>query len=127
MMVRVAGVTMDGRASVIRQLVGEGREKRFVQYEIVAEPENPHDANALAVKCTLNGEKVGFLPREIAGERRDVIGALGRLELGVWRGGVYARVLLPEAPAPAPAPVLLDDMPVEFVETDQVASDDEHF
>ena len=120
----VVGVTFDGRADVIRGLVGEGRSRRYVQYLLVAEPQNAHDANAIAVVCTAVGEAVGYVPAAVAAERRDLVGATGRLEVGTFRGGarVYARITLPEEP------VLLDNLPVEFVEAEgEGAADDSTF
>lgn len=61
-------------------IVGEGRHqktlmtiagpkepegKRFLcKAVLVAEPDNKHDPNA--VKCTINGRKVGYVPRQLA-------------------------------------------------------------
>jgi hypothetical protein len=56
---RVAGVTFDGRQSVVAQLnIGEEIKLRY-------EPTNPHDHNAIRVEC-MNGQQIGYLNRHLA-------------------------------------------------------------
>jgi hypothetical protein len=56
---RVAGVTFDGRQSVIARLnVGE-------EILLKREPTNPYDHNAIRVEC-LNGWQIGYLNRHLA-------------------------------------------------------------
>lgn len=56
---RVAGVTFDGRQSVIARLsIGENILLR-------REPTNPYDPNAISVECQ-NGWQIGYLNRHLA-------------------------------------------------------------
>jgi hypothetical protein len=56
---RVAGVTFDGRPSVIARLsVGE-------EILLKREPTNPYDPNAIRVECQ-NGWQIGYLNRHLA-------------------------------------------------------------
>jgi hypothetical protein len=62
------------------------------QFALVAEPDNPHDPQAIAVRLEPGGPTVGYLPREEA--RRyarllDAVAALGRRAVtdGVVLGG----------------------------------------
>jgi hypothetical protein len=61
---KVAGVTYDGRQSILAQLTGNE------PCRVVPEPTNPYDANALAVHVAVNGkvEHVGYVPRGLASE-----------------------------------------------------------
>lgn len=61
-MCKVAGVTFEGRQERIAKLVMSD------PCRIVPEPENPYDANALAVHVAHDGEvlHVGFVPRDLA-------------------------------------------------------------
>jgi single-stranded-DNA-specific exonuclease len=54
---KLAGVTFEGRQSVIRTLQ-EGQVLYFVR-----EPDNPYDANAINVK-TADGRSVGFIAKD---------------------------------------------------------------
>jgi hypothetical protein len=61
------------------------------RFALVAEPDNPHDAHAIAVVVE-GGEKVGYLPREEAqrfGRLMDAVAARGRRPVsdGVILGG----------------------------------------
>jgi hypothetical protein len=61
------------------------------RFALVAEPDNPHDANAIAVHVE-GGAKVGYLPREEAqryGRLMDAVAARGRRPVtdGVILGG----------------------------------------
>jgi len=56
---KVVGVTFDGRQNTIRKLhVGEA-------LNLVREPSNPHDPNALKV-LRISGEQVGYIDRQLA-------------------------------------------------------------
>jgi hypothetical protein len=68
------------------------------------EPENPHDVNAVAV-CSIKGEILGHLPREIAGEYSSALAiaeqhvqiccdarAYGRLHGKEWTIGIWLAV-----------------------------------
>ena len=56
---RVAGVTFDGRQSVIARLsIGE-------DVLLKREPTNPYDPNAISVECQ-NGWQIGYLNRPLA-------------------------------------------------------------
>lgn len=61
---KVAGVTYEGRQSIIAKLKGEEPVK------LEPEPENPHDENAIAVwVATSEGpQHVGYIPRYLAAE-----------------------------------------------------------
>lgn len=61
---RVAGVTFEGRQSHLARMHGAE------PCRIVPEPDNPHDANALAVHVALsNGvQHVGYVPRDAAAQ-----------------------------------------------------------
>ncbi len=53
---RVAGVTFDGRQSVVARLsIGE-------EILLKREPTNPYDPNAIRVECK-NGQQIGYLNR----------------------------------------------------------------
>jgi hypothetical protein len=55
----VAGVTFDGRQSVVaRMCIGE-------EILLRREPNNPYDANAIRVECQ-NGWQIGYLNRNLA-------------------------------------------------------------
>lgn len=68
------------------------------------EPENPHDANAVAV-CSIKGKTLGHLPREMAGEYSSALAiadqhvqiccdarAYGRLHGKEWTIGIWLAV-----------------------------------
>lgn len=61
---KIAGVTFEGRQAVIATLTGTEA------VQIRPEPENPYDANALAVfAATSDGVKqIGYVPRYLAAE-----------------------------------------------------------
>ena len=61
-MVKVAGVTFEGRQGIISMLTGKEPVK------IVPEPDNQYDPNALAVWVNRGGElaRVGYVPRDLA-------------------------------------------------------------
>lgn len=61
--VKVAGVTFEGRQEYISQLIGDE------PCRIEPEPENPYDANALAVKVAMHDGRIvhiGYVPRDLA-------------------------------------------------------------
>jgi hypothetical protein len=58
---RVAGVTFEGRQTVVRGLRPEQ------MLELLQEPDNPHDPNAVKV-VTKAGDQVGYVPRELASD-----------------------------------------------------------
>lgn len=60
--VKVAGVTYEGRQAYLARLTG----KEFVR--LIPEPENPYDANAIAVHIASEGKILhcGYIPRELA-------------------------------------------------------------
>jgi hypothetical protein len=63
--VKVAGVTYEGRQGLIKRLTGDE------PCRIVPEPDNPYDANALAVHVAMPDgtiAHVGYVPRELAKE-----------------------------------------------------------
>jgi len=61
---KVAGVTFEGRQEYLAKLCLSD------PCQIVPEPENPYDPNALAVHIAHEGEvfHVGFIPRQLAAE-----------------------------------------------------------
>ena len=61
---KIAGVTFEGRQSLIAQLTG--REPCRLE----PEPTNPYDSNAIAVKVAHGADiwHIGYIPREIAAE-----------------------------------------------------------
>lgn len=61
---KVAGVTYEGRQSIIARLQGDE------PCRIVPEPADPHDPNAVAVHvATADGVKhIGYVPRDLAKE-----------------------------------------------------------
>ena len=56
---RVAGVTFAGRQPIVRRL------QVAQALQLVQEPANPHDPNAVKV-VTHSGDQVGYVPRELA-------------------------------------------------------------
>ncbi|HEY5901539.1 MAG TPA: HIRAN domain-containing protein, partial [Anaerolineales bacterium] len=65
LIVKVAGVTFEGRQEHLRRLRGHE------PVRIVPEPENSYDPNALAVHIALDDQTVvhvGYVPRELAAE-----------------------------------------------------------
>lgn len=63
LMVKVAGVTYEGRQAYLAALKGDE------PCRIIAEPDNPFDANALAVHIAMHDGNVrhcGFVPRDLA-------------------------------------------------------------
>ena len=75
----------------LRRVCGRRREVgwcRAVEVTLVREPDNPHDANA--VMATIDGECVGYLPREHAGYMAPILDdhAIDAFTVcGVVRGG----------------------------------------
>lgn len=56
---RIAGVTFDGRQSIIAKLtIGE-------EIMLKREPSNPYDPNAILVEC-MDGHQIGYLNRYLA-------------------------------------------------------------
>jgi hypothetical protein len=49
----------------LRRITGEGEVRHQTEAHLVPEPGNPHDANAVRVE--IDGHKVGYLPRTLAG------------------------------------------------------------
>lgn len=62
--VSVAGVTFEGRQAVLAELSRTQAKGEELACELVREPDNPHDANA--IKVLLNGKHVGYIPRLLA-------------------------------------------------------------
>jgi len=89
-MVKVAGVTFEGRQELISLLTGNEAVK------IVAEPKNKFDQNALAVHVSRGGEilHIGYIPRDLAAQfapllqEEDVIGRIFKITGGFdkWDG-----------------------------------------
>lgn len=48
----------------LRAIAGPGEVRLETEAQLVAEPDNPHDANAVRVE--IEGAKVGYLPRALA-------------------------------------------------------------
>ena len=69
LIVRVAGVTFEGRQAKIERLNGSEAVR------LVPEPENIYDSNALAVQVSKDGEllHVGYVPRELAAKIAPVL------------------------------------------------------
>jgi hypothetical protein len=67
--IMVAGVTFDGRQEIIKSMIGGE-----LAY-IVPEPDNPHDANALAVHVTTKDgiKPAGYVPRDLAARLAPVL------------------------------------------------------
>jgi HIRAN domain len=66
------------------------------RFALAAEPENPHDPAAIAVRLEPGGERIGYLAREDAaryGRLMDAVAAIGRRPVseGVILGGDAAR------------------------------------
>ena len=63
---KVVGVTFENADGATRQRIiakcGIGED-----IDLVPEPDNPHDANAVAVKRRGTGEQIGYLSRDVAG------------------------------------------------------------
>lgn len=87
--------------------IDEDRLKASLVVSMRREPENPHDANAVAV-CSIKGELLGHLPRELAAEYSSALAiadqhvqiccdarAYGRLHGREWTIGIWLAV--PEA------------------------------
>lgn len=80
---KVVGVTFEntsrseGRESRQRIIEDAARGGTF-NFELFWEPENPDDKNAISVR--IDGEKIGYLPREIAAELAPLIRDGGELE-----------------------------------------------
>ena len=90
---RVAGTVhyQDALASAAGPKRSGGVELRM-RFALEAEPENPHDPAAIAVRLEPGGERVGYLPREEAvrfGRLMDAVAARGRRPVseGVILGG----------------------------------------
>lgn len=67
--IAVAGVTFDGRQDIIKSMIGG--EPAY----IVPEPNNPHDANALAVQVVTKAgiKHAGYIPRDLAARLAPVL------------------------------------------------------
>jgi hypothetical protein len=90
--IRVTGAThyQDALAAAAGPKLPGGVELRR-RFELVAEPENPHDPHAIAVRLE-GGERIGYLPRDEAaryGRLLETVAALGRRPVtdGVILGG----------------------------------------
>jgi hypothetical protein len=90
---RVVGVShyQDALAAAAGPKRPGGVELR-TRFALAAEPDNPHDPAAIAVRLDDDGETVGYLPREEAGRYRrlmDAVAARGRRPVtdGVILGG----------------------------------------
>lgn len=89
-LVKVAGVTFEGRQGMIQKLTGREPVK------IVPEPDNKYDKNALAVHVAHDGEifHIGYVPRDLAAtfapllDGEDVIGKVFEINGGFekWNG-----------------------------------------
>src|SRR6476469_1220661 len=77
-MVRVAGVSHYQPALLDASGAAPGDEVRFdCRAELVPEPDNPHDPNAVAVR--IDGRPVGYLPRDEALRWQSVIAPLAEV------------------------------------------------
>lgn len=97
--ITVVGVTFENRQPTIAALTGTE------PIRIEPEPENPYDANALAVKVAVGGDikHVGYIPRHLAAKfapRMDGEPITGRIHLLTGGGhkayGLQITVDLPE-------------------------------
>jgi len=110
---RVAGVTFDGRQEIIGRLSGD----EICQFR--PEPENPYDANAIAIYvATPDGsEHVGYVPKDLAaqiapfldgesliGNVSEITGGFVKFDGSIASYGLRVVVVLPNAPSD-------DDMP----------------
>lgn len=64
---------VSGKRHLITRVAGVSFYKSNVRFcaksdpvTLTAEPDNPHDANAVVIQC--NGNKIGYLPRDLAKE-----------------------------------------------------------
>lgn len=79
---RVAGVSFDNRQQLVARL------KHGEPIQLIREPNNPHDPNAIAVKRG-TGEQLGYVPAYLAAELAQEIDRRGIHEIpatitGVW-------------------------------------------
>lgn len=77
-LLKVTGVTFDGRQGIISMLTGREPVK------IVAEPDNKFDKNALAIHVSRGGEvsHIGYVPRDLAATFAPLLGGedvIGRI------------------------------------------------
>ncbi|MBQ4479137.1 MAG: HIRAN domain-containing protein [Victivallales bacterium] len=79
---KVAGVTFEGRQEILKGMMGAPRLARLVR-----EPDNKYDPNAIAVVA--NGQKIGYIPKAIAG---DLAGLLPAIRFA-WLHPAYAEDL----------------------------------
>lgn len=107
LIVKVTGVTFEGRQEVIAILCGNE------PCRIVPQPDNPYDSNALAVEVALEPgliQQIGFVPRQLAasiapyldGESimvsiKEIIGGFELFDGERANYGVLLSVVLPEA------------------------------
>ncbi len=90
----VAGVSYRrGYPKSLLRLQGSG-DRKFFDCELVREPDNPHDRNAVAVHVDNIG-KVGYLPR---GDAKRFAAMLDRGDLLRARGSVYVKPNHPNSP-----------------------------
>ena len=94
---RVAGAAhyQDALAAAAGPKRPGGVELRM-RFALEAEPDNPHDPAAIAVRLEPGGERIGYLPREEAaryGRLMDAVAARGRRPVteGVILGGDAAK------------------------------------
>jgi len=59
---KVVGVTFDDEATGLNRQIFLASMKTTDHVELVREPQNPHDTNAVAVVC--NGNKIGYVGRQ---------------------------------------------------------------
>jgi HIRAN domain len=95
--IRVAGAShyQEALAGAAGPKVAGGVEVR-TRFALVAEPDNPHDRHAIAVRLEPGGSGVGYLPREEAeryGRLMEAVAARGRRPVtdGVILGGDASR------------------------------------
>lgn len=60
---KIAGVTFEGRQEILRRLL-KGADTREVLIQLVPEPKNPHDSNAIKVLAGPKKECLGYVPRD---------------------------------------------------------------
>lgn len=106
LIIKVAGVTFEGRQAKIARLTG------FEPVQLVPEPTNQYDANAIAVHVATANEgivHVGYVPRELAAELAELmqgeslVGSIEEITGGFesWSGrkssyGLRVRVEVPD-------------------------------
>lgn len=75
---RVAGVTFDNRQALIASL------DPSEEVQLVRDPDNPHDANAIRVELASTSEQIGFIDRATAAELAGRLDELG----GLWSASI---------------------------------------